>query len=435
MREMVLFVSLPQAGFGQRIEKLLLATALLFQQFSQPRILFLLLRQIALELAGLVRRTPHLLVLAHRGIAVGGNGLGSTPGTISGVEIDHNVNDGIEIYSPTTSAINVTTEFNRIHDNGNCAGSPPPKCAGHGIQMDGPGTQTDLIQANLLLGNLGDGVNVNSAGTFNVTMYNNTIASNKLDGILGVKGRLVAFNNLLYNNAVTSGYEFEVPSTVTAWASDYNEIYHAAGGNFMSWSGTPANYAGWLSASSQDTHSLNSDPMLTNPGSGDFTLLPASPVIDSGLNLGAMSQNALLPGSVWPNGTIVGSQNSFGMGWEMGAYIFAGQGVSVSGNLKDPALNNVTAPNSFVRFCLQNYGANIPRVISTGAVVAACAPNFLPDTSGNISGSIQPNDTISPSGTFYRVCVYNQGAQFRCNNYAINIAASSFFNLDTATPR
>src|SRR5260221_13921884 len=83
------------------------------------------------------------------------------------------------------------------------------------------------------------------------------------------------------------------------------------------------------------------------------------------------------------------------------------QAMAVDGNLVDLGVNNVTAKNSYVQFCLANFGASLPRVIGTNAIVAACAPNFLPNGSGAISGNIQSTDAIDPTNTFYRVCVYN----------------------------
>lgn len=112
------------------------------------------------------------------------------------------------------------------------------------------------------------------------------------------------------------------------------------------------------------------------------------------------------------------------------------QGVTVSGNLRDLGLNNVTATNSWVQFCLQNFSSNIPRVIGGGAIVAQCSPKFFPSASGAISGLIQSNDSITPANTFYRVCIYNTGVQFRCFNYLINYnpPGAPTWNLNTATP-
>src|ERR1700675_722743 len=83
--------------------------------------------------------------------------------------------------------------------------------------------------------------------------------------------------------------------------------------------------------------------------------------------------------------------------------------VTISGNLKDLNLTNSTQQSTYVVFFLKNYGSNIPRVVGTNAIVSATSEHFTPDSMGNIAGSIQSNDTISPANTFYRVCVFNRG--------------------------
>jgi hypothetical protein len=101
---------------------------------------------------------------------------------------------------------------------------------------------------------------------------------------------------------------------------------------------------------------------------------------------------------------------------------------TVTGNLQDLGLAAVTR-NALVRFTLQGYGSSIPR--TTSGTAATPVKDFLPDSSGNISGTIAGNDTITPGNTYYEVCVYYQGTKFRCQNYQISGAS---FDLETATP-
>lgn len=104
--------------------------------------------------------------------------------------------------------------------------------------------------------------------------------------------------------------------------------------------------------------------------------------------------------------------------------------VAVSGNLKDVGISNVTGSNTYVRFALQNFGTNIPKVTGTNVIVNPSV-NLYPNSSGNISGNIQGNDTISPAGTFYKVCIFYKGQQFECASYGIT---GSAFVLSIATP-
>src|SRR6266704_1873935 len=103
---------------------------------------------------------------------------------------------------------------------------------------------------------------------------------------------------------------------------------------------------------------------------------------------------------------------------------------AVSGNLKDAGVVNVTAQNTYVRFTLTNFGGNIPRV-TTSNVIAVPYRDFKPDGNGNFSGAVEDNLTITPAGTFYQVCIFYQGVQFRCATYLIT---GPSFNLNSATP-
>lgn len=105
---------------------------------------------------------------------------------------------------------------------------------------------------------------------------------------------------------------------------------------------------------------------------------------------------------------------------------------TVSGNLRDVGVANASGSNTYVRFTLLDYGAQIPKITNlSGNLIFNPIKDFKPDANGIISGTIQGNDTITPPATKYQVCVYYQGAVFRCNTYIINGAT---FNLNTATP-
>jgi hypothetical protein len=104
--------------------------------------------------------------------------------------------------------------------------------------------------------------------------------------------------------------------------------------------------------------------------------------------------------------------------------------VQVSGNVKDAGTSNITSASTFVRFTLTGFGNNIPKVNGTN-IVGRPYTDFHPDANGNIAGPLQGNDTITPNGTLYQVCIFDAGTQFKCNSYSIT---GNIFNLNTATP-
>ena len=72
---------------------------------------------------------------------------------------------------------------------------------------------------------------------------------------------------------------------------------------------------------------MQADPQFVNASAAQFWLQSGSPAIDAGTNLGSPYNIGLLPASSWPNSVLTGDQNSYGTGWEIGAYIFTGQTV------------------------------------------------------------------------------------------------------------
>jgi hypothetical protein len=193
----------------------------------------------------------------------------------------------------------------------------------------GPGLGTGSTIT--LFGNLVDISAANNVGmlftgsTGNI-VYNNTIygPSNTNAAISEVS---TSTGGLIKNNIFWTGAYVTVDATSeSGTAYNYNDYYSSSSGTPFSWGGTAYSFANWQANSSQDAHSLNSNPMLTNAAAlsstGNYTLVPGSPAIDSGVNLGSTYQNALAPSSSWPGGVSFVNQNTAGTGWEIGAYAY-----------------------------------------------------------------------------------------------------------------
>lgn len=106
------------------------------------------------------------------------------------------------------------------------------------------------------------------------------------------------------------------------------------------------------------------------------------------------------------------------------------QTTPVTGKLQDIGVVNITSSNSFVRFELRGYGGNIPRVAGS-AILGSVEKQFFPDSNGDISGTLYSNNFITPSSTFYRMCIFDAGRRLRCADYLIQ---GSSFDMSLATP-
>jgi hypothetical protein len=224
--------------------------------------------------------------------------------------------------------------------------------AGYGLLVGDSGT-TLTASHNLIYGTYAYGVNVGSgggaglAGGSTLTFYGNLLDISQANNIgllfTGSTGNIV-YNNTIYGPANTNpaigqasastgtlvknnifwtgAYATVDASSEPSSAYDYNDYFSASGTPF-NWGGTAYTFANWKTNSAQDAHSLNADSKLTNGAGRNFTLLVGSPAIDAGNNLGSTYQFALSPSSSWPSGVSLLNQNSFGTGWEMGAFAFS----------------------------------------------------------------------------------------------------------------
>jgi hypothetical protein len=162
-------------------------------------------------------------------------------------------------------------------------------------------------------------------GSVGSILYNNTVygpgVTNPVVTQTSTSTGALVKNNIFY----TGAYASVDASSETGTAYDYNDYFSASGTPF-NWGGTAYTFANWQTNSSQDSHSISSDPNLTNAPSiastGNFSLLAISPAVNAGVNLGSAYQMGLSPASSWPSGVTLLNQNSAGSGWEIGGYVY-----------------------------------------------------------------------------------------------------------------
>ncbi len=103
---------------------------------------------------------------------------------------------------------------------------------------------------------------------------------------------------------------------------------------------------------------------------------------------------------------------------------------TVSGTLIDSTGNPIA--NGKVTFQIQNYGVgNVPRVQGTGIVVQTWPIVATANAEGQFSVTLQGNDTITPTGTYYQATFFNGNAVYLQANYSIT---GSSVDVSTLTP-
>lgn len=207
---------------------------------------------------------------------------------------------------------------------------------GTGIQCDDL-TKESIVRYNVCYANQGDGIRVHLADGcqiyYNICYNNNTIDSEWRGGISVQEGTHTnIYNNAVFNNqysGINIGGKNESTTTirnnivfeneiweinVSSWShpnfsSDYNCIYHSAGGNFIQKGWKNYNWSGWQGLG-YDAFSLNQDPLCNN-APNDFSLQSSSPCIDMGIDVGL-------------NSDIEGTSVPQGYSTDIGAYEYTG---------------------------------------------------------------------------------------------------------------
>ncbi len=266
-------------------------------------------------------------------------------------------NGEIHVYGPTLSGL--TVEDNLAYN----AGSALPNFKAYPNLYDiGSGIYIDTVPSNVVIAynqvynNNDDGIAIED--TQGAAIYGNLSYNN---GVAGFSNFRLSSNNLWYNNTAYGnalGFQVWGGGTVDnqlinniAVSSTANALIAVGGGendgtngygnvyiyddfgpqasSFIQWgSGVYySTYSSWEVAagncgSTGCSHSVETTPLFVSTSTNNFALAPSSPGIDAGLNLGSTYQYGLDPASAWPSNVILDNQNNYGLGWDIGAYVY-----------------------------------------------------------------------------------------------------------------
>ncbi|HME59249.1 MAG TPA: choice-of-anchor D domain-containing protein [Terracidiphilus sp.] len=217
-------------------------------------------------------------------------------------------------------------DYNVVFNNGLTApaGGAAWDTVGIFVFADANASMTrQVIYNNTVYGNAGGGIEVEgpSAGSSTAGCMNNVVTNNIAVNTLSGP------NFAAYNGCENPGKDG------SGNVYSYNDFGTQAN-NFIEWGAGAfySTYATWETAAGNCgapgcSHSVQADPQFVNAAAAQFWLQSGSPAIEAGIDLGSPYNIGLLPASSWPNSVVTGDQNSYGTGWEVGAYIFTGQTV------------------------------------------------------------------------------------------------------------
>ena len=174
----------------------------------------------------------------------------------------------------------------------------------------------------------------------NFKIYGNLIANSNNNVYIDSQGGTQLTNAQIYNNVIIEGVNsgFVVAANAGGGHSFKNNIIWQTGGQIAN---IPAGKVDcdnnlWSRIPDDDAKGPNDPPYAVpklkktsgwdNLAGGvldgsEFVIQSTSPAIDKGTNLGSPYNQGLNPASTWPNSVSTLDQNSYGSGWEIGAYV------------------------------------------------------------------------------------------------------------------
>ena len=207
------------------------------------------------------------------------HGIGLTAGatgcTVRGNESFANARPGVRVANGIYlfGSPHNTLDGNRLHENQDS-----------GMQIQGG--SNDCVAFDNVSWNNGDH-GFDQLGATGTVHVNDVAYGNFKDGfsIEGLATGTRLFNCIAVNNGVNTN-EFNLwvdAGSAPGFVSDYNIFWNSTAQPPIKYASKPyASMAEYQAVSGQDAHSLQADPLFTQPGAGEFRLAAGSPAIDSG---------------------------------------------------------------------------------------------------------------------------------------------------------
>ena len=195
--------------------------------------------------------------------------------------------------------------------------------------IEAPGGELHTVIGNVIK-NCTVGINHNNTSSVGVTFHfkHNTIANCETGIWIGSALGAADVGGNIVREAATRHFGADT-SAIRDATQAFNELYYDAdGGIQIGWGSTGTTYtsiAAAIAGTADWDNSLQVDPLMTNYGSGDYTLTESSPAVNAGLDMSALATtfNGLFgtsllydaEGNARPNGV-----------WDMGAYEYTAGG-------------------------------------------------------------------------------------------------------------
>lgn len=252
---------------------------------------------------------------------------------------------------------------------------------------------------SVLDGRLQRGWGITASSGFDNQVYNNLIynMTNTADGSAGISvftgARVLIYNNTIYN---VQRRGIGLDPGANQCITDNNIAYVVS--NIILPQDGYYNDAG--SSNSLGTHNLlNTNPLFTNSGAGDFTLQSTSPARDTGTTLGIVTTD--LNGSVRP----------VGAAYDIGCYEFGGSG----GGMPDvPAVGSTIVLDSCTGSAGTGWTSHVGEIGAQWNTHPGSSAGLVLSSANRVRGNLAGFDTFHFASGLPITSEYDVSADYRC---------------------
>jgi hypothetical protein len=250
-----------------------------------------------------------------------------------------------------------------------CGGGTVRSCHGHnnskaGLIVDSLIANEEVnVYYSIFNENATEGIKTTALGSgCKMAVLNCVSYGNAAEGMLTFvnnSATSITIKNCIF--CLNGAEQFRHHDSPSPYTLDYNAFYKASG-NIIRWCGTSyttAQFAAYKLASGQDSHSIVVDPLFVNAASANFRLLPTSPCIDVGVDVGLTED-------------FVGVELPQFEGFDIGAYEIMCFGAAT--------VPTITASGTTEREVVAYGAATVPTITAQGATereVVAAGAAFL----------------------------------------------------------
>jgi parallel beta-helix repeat protein len=385
--------------------------------------------------------------------------------TITNVSITGNV-DHDDVWNPTaapnspngeihvlaTTMSGLTIENNLAYNAGSALPDfkayPNQYDIGSGIYVDTSPSGT-VVAYNELYNNNDSGIILED--TQNAAVYGNISFDNGRAGFTNVRlsSHNVWYNNTAYGNAlgfsmwaggspsagglidnqftnnIATGNTVSALGAVDGGQNDgtngYGNVYAyndfgPNATNFIQWGASTyySTLASWQASSTQ-ANNLNANPLFISTSTNNFALVSSSPLIDAGSNLGTNYDLDLNSASTWPANIITDNQNSFGAGWDLGAYVYT----------------QTSAPS--IIWLSPSASSTVSSTVTISASSTAVAPASISSVQFYLDGSLLGSPVTSTSSPNTYSYSWNTTGATNASHTLYALATDNYSNTATST--